>query len=91
MYEHFIHIRDNEEVQILLDEIPLPPYNGKHPIKITAVTICEILDDDKSIDDPLALGYAFCNSLDNFSKKMGRSIASGRAQRSLLIKKLATQ
>ena len=55
-------------------------YNHKFP-NIRGVTTCEIQKDDET----LSVGYAFCSSADQFSRKKGRAIAEGRAWSNLIM------
>ena len=54
-------------------------YHGIAP-DLCGVTVCEIKEDD----EVLSVGYAFCSSADQFSRKKGRAIAEGRARANLI-------
>lgn len=53
--------------------VPVPAVKG-------GKTVVEILDDEGNV---LSIGYARCSDLDNYNKKLGRTIAFGRAKKAL--------
>ena len=66
------HLRDRVETRDGTREV-LSPHGG--------TTIALLYRGDAEI--PSARGFAFCNETDNFSKRIGRDIALGRALKDL--------
>ena len=76
------HITDNKEVSDILGIIcnKAKPTNPIYKIKdesyenVMTITVCEI-----TIGDNSATGFSLCSRKDQFSRKLGRTIAQGRA------------
>lgn len=58
-------------------ELVLSPRGG------TTVAKLWLPSQDPKVDAPIATGEAECNSADNYNKRIGRSIALGRALKAL--------
>jgi hypothetical protein len=97
MKYHYDHIRLDIEIEKpdqkvrLLDQMWEWLSTGRAKGQITkghggrpwpaAATRCLITNDDGQIT--WATGYSFCSSKDQFNKKLGRTIARGRAEKEM--------
>jgi len=63
---------DHEQIKSYAKELPLPVPRG--------LTIC-LLENENM--EPVAIGYAFCSTQDNFCRKIGRQISLSRATKAV--------
>jgi hypothetical protein len=76
-YEHRRLMKQVPTTALYHYEHVLDPRGGS-----TVAKLFELSDDPKE-DEPVAVGVATCSTNDNYCKKVGRTIALGRAVRAL--------
>ena len=75
-YAKFFHFRNFGDIGTYLSRAEAP---WAIPLPFGGATYCILEDENQDI---LAFGYAVCSEQDNFNKKLGRTIALGRALKS---------